>query len=289
MATAYEKEITRLRKLVEDALDARLGEIGCSDEALGSRDFVAAAAHAIMAGGKRVRPILTLLSAKACGATEAQMKDALSAACAIELLHNYTLVHDDLPCMDNDTERRGKPTVWAKYGEGTAVLVGDYLQAMAFGQIAQCRRAKAMLPVLNRAAQNVIHGQITDIAAAKVPSSTWTYDLIDFTYQNKTAELISTACELGAIAAGAKKSVQTALALYGNSVGLSFQYIDDLLDAEQAKEGNELSAITALEGTEKVHFYAEVFNDLALEALKAVPGDTKILKRFAEDLLKRIQ
>ncbi|MGN1325463.1 MAG: polyprenyl synthetase family protein [Candidatus Spyradenecus sp.] len=281
-----------LRAQVERALDDALA--GVSPEARaypGGEAFQAALEHALKGGGKRVRPILTLLCAQACGAQAGSeaAADALRAATAIELLHSYTLVHDDLPSMDNDTERRGAPSVWAKFGEGQAVLAGDYLQALAFAQLAPCRRAADLLPLLTRAATQVIHGQVSDIAAAQMPSADWTPALVGYVFTNKTAELIRCACALGAAAAGAPEAVREALADYGTHVGLAFQYVDDLLDAQQSQVGNELNALAVYGGeTEAVRETATYYTKRALKALEAVPGDTAALADFAAALLERL-
>ena len=281
-----------LRGQVECALDDALA--GVSPEARaypGGEAFQAALEHALKGGGKRVRPILTLLCAQACGAQAGSeaAADALHAATAIELLHSYTLVHDDLPSMDNDTERRGAPSVWAKFGEGQAILAGDYLQALAFAQLAPCRRAADLLPLLTRAATQVIHGQVSDIAAAQMPSADWTPALVGYVFTNKTAELIRCACALGAAAAGAPDDVREALADYGTHVGLAFQYVDDLLDAQQSQVGNELNALAVYGGeAEAVRETAAYCTKRALKALEAVPGDTAALADFAAKLLERL-
>ena len=284
MKAVFEAMRARVERALEAALPEQIPE-------LGGEAFQAAVVHAVKGGGKRVRPILTLLCAQACGAQaeSKEMTDAEHAAAAIELLHNYTLVHDDLPCMDNDTERRGAPSVWAKFGEGEAVLVGDYLQALAFAQVAKCQCAGALLPLLARAAGQVICGQVADIAAAKVPKQQWLPSLLGYVFVNKTAMLIQTACELGAVAAGASESEQAALAEYGANVGLAFQYVHDLLDAAQAKEGNELNAIAVYAGEPAlVRASAEYCTRRALKALAEVPGDTSALEGFAKSLLDRL-
>lgn len=276
------------RQTIEDALERALPK-GASASALGNAAFNEAVRHAVKAGGKRVRPTLTLLCARACGANEAQMADALRAAVAIEFLHSYTLVHDDLPAMDNDTERRGAPTVWAKYGEGTAILAGDFLQALAFQQIASCRNAAPMLRAFAIAATQVIRGQVADIAAAKANPATWDPALLGYVFTNKTAMLIATACALGALAAEAPEPTREALFAYGTHVGLAFQYIDDLLDAQQSQTGNELNALAVYGGeTEAVRTTAEYCTREALKALERVPGDTSALAAFARSLLERL-
>ena len=277
------------RQTIEAALERALPADGDTSSALGNATFNEAVRHAVKAGGKRVRPTLTLLCAQACGADEAQTADALRAAVAIELLHSYTLVHDDLPAMDNDTERRGAPTVWAKYGEGTAILVGDFLQALAFEQLGPCRNAAPMLRALALAATQVIRGQVADIAAAKADPTTWTPALLGYVFTNKTAILIATACALGALAADAPETTRKALFTYGTHVGLAFQYIDDLLDAQQSQNGNELNALAVYDGdTEAVRTTAEYCTRQALKTLEVLPGDTSTLAAFAESLLVRL-
>ena len=249
------------------------------------KTFLEAADHAVSAGGKRVRPVLTLLFAELCG--NAAPADALQAALAIELLHSYTLVHDDLPSMDNDTERRGKPTVWAKYGEATAVLAGDYLQAKAFQCIAQCTTAAALLPILTRAAVEVIHGQVADIDATQQPSSAWSEQTLEMIYAGKTCALIAAACQMGAVAGGASADLAEKAFTFGYHLGMAFQLIDDLLDATQAQEGNEFNALAVCGGVEAVQARATQATQTALAALTAFPGDIMPLKVFAESLLKR--
>ncbi len=285
LATLLTRERIRIEKLLDKALPTEAP----ISAALGNDTFNDALRHAVKAGGKRVRPILTLLCAKACSATPKQIKDAEHAAVAIELLHSYTLVHDDLPAMDNDTLRRGEPTVWAKYGEGTAILVGDFLQALAFEQLIPCQTSAQLLPILTRAATLVIRGQVSDIAAAQVDAATWSAPLLDYVFTNKTAMLIASACQLGAVAAGATKKIQTALFNYGLNVGLAFQYIDDLLDAQQSQTGNELSAIVLHHGDlASVKDVAIDCTQRALDALNPLPGDTTHLATFAQSLISRV-
>ena len=251
------------------------------------QEFFAASSHAVTAGGKRVRPVLTLLFAEACG--NARPKDAMQAALAIELLHSYTLVHDDLPCMDNDALRRGQPTVWAKYGEATAVLAGDYLQARAFACIAACESAAELLPELTRAATEVIHGQVADIDATRIPAAEWDTELMCRIYFGKTCALIETACRMGVIAAGGSAEEFRAADIYGRHVGMAFQLIDDLLDANQANEGNEFNALAVCNNNpEELKRMARAYTELAIGALEAFSGDTTVLKAFAESLLTRL-
>ena len=147
--------------------------------------------YAVGTGGKRIRPLICLASSAAVGG---KPEDARYAAAAIELLHNYTLVHDDLPAMDNDTERRGKPTVWTKYGEANAILAGDALQALAFAAAAKTpRNASAVVAALGAAALGVVQGQVEDIAATKD---------VPYIYTHKTADLFIAAATMGGYAGG---------------------------------------------------------------------------------------
>lgn len=277
------------RQAIESALEACFASLPQEDPF--QADFIEALRHAIQVGGKRVRPILTLLVAEACDCSKADEADALRAATAIELLHGYTLVHDDLPSMDNDTERRGFPTVWTKYDEGTAILVGDYLQALSFRQLAPCQTVAQLLPPFTDAATQVVHGQIADISAAKVDAQNWTPALLGYVFLNKTAILIATACRLGAIVAKAPREVQEAMFTYGTNVGLAFQYIDDLLDATQSQQGNELSALAVYDGeADAVRTTATYCTQQALKALRCLPEEkTVALRTFATDLLERLQ
>ncbi len=276
------------RARIERALEKVLPQAEKHPGAIGNDTFNEAVRHAVKAGGKRIRPVLTLLCAKACGATSKQMQDAVRAAVAIELLHSYTLVHDDLPAMDNDTLRRGEPTVWAKYGESTAILVGDYLQALAFEQLNDCEEAAELYFHFAHAAKFVIRGQISDIAATKLPAAAWTKDVIDYVFFYKTALLISTACMMGGYAVNAPQWVVNVLREYGMLIGIAFQYVDDVLDADQAKDGNELSALALVDGDkQELLIKAEELTLQAIRLLRKLPGDTSLLFSFANLLMLR--
>lgn len=280
-------EATRAR--IEDALDSALR--ASREDALslpGLDAFYDALRHALQGGGKRVRPTLTLLCAQACHASPEEEADALRAAVAIELLHNYTLVHDDLPAMDNDTTRRGRPSVWAQFGEGTAILAGDFLQALAFAQVASCRQAHRMLPILASAATHVVHGQVGDIESTHTPAEQWTRELLHGVYLGKTASLIRAACGLGTVATDASDAVCETLMDFGTALGLAFQYQDDILDAEQSPDDNELNALNVFgKDPDAVRHEAERYTRNALDALNTIPGDTAILAAFATSLLSR--
>ncbi|MEJ7712416.1 MAG: polyprenyl synthetase family protein [Pyrinomonadaceae bacterium] len=192
----------------------------------------AAIRWSLFAGGKRFRPLLLLFTGEALGASQEQM---LSTACAFELLHTYSLIHDDLPSMDDDELRRGKPTCHIQFGEATAILAGDALQALAFQTILETETLTAEVRVrvaaeLARAAGTplgMVAGQAEDLQAeSKIISG----DKLEAIHRRKTGALISAAARCGAIIAGASSSELEAITTYASRLGLLFQITDDLLD-----------------------------------------------------------
>ena len=229
--------------------------------------LVDAIRHAVGApgcGGKRIRPQICLAAAVAAGGAA---EDAANAAAAIELLHNYTLVHDDLPAMDNDTERRGRPSVWAKFGEANAILAGDALQALAFKIAAQSRRnADKVVAALAEAAYGVVAGQVEDVER--------TGD-IAYIYRHKTADLFIAAAKMGAYAAGAGDNAAGALGEYARELGLAFQHRDDILDGDSPYPADETARLV------------EKRTAAAISALDSLPGDTAFLRNLALSLTWR--
>lgn len=220
--------------------------------------------YAVGAGGKRVRPLLCLAAAEAVGGTAA---DARYAAAAIELLHNYTLIHDDLPSMDNDVERRGKPSVWAKYGEATAILAADAMQSLAFRVAAKVpRNGVDVIEALASAGIGVVQGQVEDVAKS---------DGLDFIYMHKTSDLFVAAAVMGGYAADAKDEEIAALRVYARNLGLAFQFEDDLLDGD--------SPYTKAEIEKRIH----ETTDAAIAALAALKGNTDFLTLLAASLVGR--
>ena len=230
--------------------------------------------YAVGTGGKRIRPLICLASAVAVGG---RAEDARHPAAAIELLHNYTLVHDDLPAMDNDTERRGKPSVWAKYGEANAILVGDALQALAFLAAADApRNVGEIVAALAAAGVGVVQGQVEDIAIAGARNSNVpSVPDVPFIYTHKTADLFVAASAMGGYAGGGSEDDVAALRRFALNLGLAFQYEDDLLDGD--------SPFTREKTEELVRHTTEQ----AIAALEALPGDTSFLKALAEKLVGR--
>ncbi|MCD6451075.1 MAG: polyprenyl synthetase family protein [Acidobacteria bacterium] len=195
--------------------------------------------YSVFAGGKRLRPILALASAEAVGGKE---EEILPIACSLELIHTYSLIHDDLPAMDNDDFRRGKPTSHRVFGEAIAILAGDALLTLAFEQLAAVpedlvppkRKIKVIKEIASASgSRGMVGGQVVDIESEgkKVNLPTVTY-----IHQAKTGRLITASVRIGGIVAGATPSQLDALSVYGENVGLAFQIIDDILDITGSKE-----------------------------------------------------
>ena len=245
---------------MKDYIDSKLREL-----LSGTRPAVLfeAMRHAVMTGGKRVRPQICLAAAVAVGG---KAEDAIYPACAIELLHSYTLVHDDLPSMDNDTERRGQPTVWAKFGEANAILAGDALQSLAFRAAALAsRNADRIIAELAEAGVGVVRGQVEDLDG----------DDVGFIYRHKTADLFVAAAVMGAYAGGGSDADVGRLREYALNLGLAFQFEDDLLDDD--------SPYSRAETEQKVVEHTAA----AVASLEGLAGDASFLKSLAERLVGR--
>lgn len=231
--------------------------------------------YAVGTGGKRLRPLICLAAAEAVGGSA---EDARYPAAAIEMLHNYTLVHDDLPAMDNDTLRRGQPTVWTKYGHANAILVGDALQALAFRTAARAPRCVAeIVDVLGEKGVGVVQGQVMDLiretsasGASIVPK-----ELVAFVYEHKTADLFVASAVMGGLAGGGTPADIDALRRFALNLGLAFQYEDDLLDGDSPY---------AREETERL---IRETTEAAIAALGELPGETTFLAALARNLIGR--
>jgi geranylgeranyl pyrophosphate synthase len=200
-----------------------------------SSALIDAMRYATLGGGKRIRPLLTCATATSLGA---EVSRALGPACAVEFIHAYSLIHDDLPAMDNDDLRRGRPTVHLAFDEATAILAGDALQALAFETLLDDddlpHRARLdMVGVLARAAgwRGMVGGQAFDMDATGRAIS---LDALERMHRGKTGALLNASVELGAIAAGADESRRAALLDFGAAIGLAFQIVDDVLDVTQS-------------------------------------------------------
>lgn len=259
-----------------------------------------AMAYSLLDGGKRIRGCLTLAMCELCGG---EVQSALPLACAIEMVHAYSLIHDDLPCMDNDDLRRGKPSCHIKFGEGTALLAGDALLTHAFSAASDAYfngtlPAETVLRCVNqlsRAAgvEGMIGGQVIDTAPEEVPM---TPEQLEAMHGMKTGALIRSAAVLGCLAAGAPRDVVMQADLYAAKIGLAFQIVDDILDATEESEklgkstsdaDNNKTTYITLYGVEKAR---EMVRRLVLEADLAVKGtvlDDEMLYELADTLAKR--
>ncbi len=228
---SFKEELARLAGIVDEALNEYLPQRGNYPEVIHE-----AMRYSVFAGGKRLRPSLVLASARAVGGDETTV---LPAACAIELLHTYSLVHDDLPAMDNDDLRRGRPTNHKVYGEAIAVLVGDALLTLAFRLLAglsQNRPAGAgrIVQVIAEVAQaagtdGLIGGQVVDILSAGKLIDKHT---LEYIHTRKTGALYRASVRAGAILSGANFEQLNKLTIYAENLGLAFQIVDDILDIE---------------------------------------------------------
>ncbi len=255
--------------------------------------------YAMQAGGKRLRPVLVLAAADCLGS---KADDPLAAAVAIECLHTYSLIHDDLPCMDNDDLRRGRPTVHKAFDEATALLAGDALLTHAFALLAtgyagQPVLGQKLLIVLTEAAgsRRLIGGQMEDLLAEG--KSDTTKEQLEYIHLSKTAAMIEAALIMGGQCGGAAEAEVGALAHAGRALGLAFQITDDVLDAtadsatlgktagKDAKAGK--ATFVSLHGLEASRRLAAEQTSAAVAALKKLPGQASFLVALAENMAQR--
>lgn len=249
--------------------------------------------YSVLNGGKRIRPILCIATAEVLG----ENPDAsLPAAAAVELFHCSTLVHDDLPCMDDDDLRRGLPTCHIKFGEANAVLTGDALILLAFEALTQSPHAAQLCKELAKAggSTGVIAGQVEDLAAEGGVASP---ELIDYIHRKKTAELIRAAVRMGALSSGADASQLDLLTRFAENIGLAFQIVDDILDETSTDAtlgkpvGSDLErnkmTYPSTHGMEAAQQKVVELTDRGLSSLRAVQGDTTALHNIANYLLDR--
>ena len=256
-----------------------------------------AARYSLLGGGKRVRAVLTLA---ACELAGAPAERALAYACALEMLHCYSLIHDDLPCMDDDDFRRGRPSCHKQYGEATALLAADALVTAAFEVIAnaalpaQSRVQAAAVLAKAGGARGMLYGQELDKRYETQPAGE---EQLRALHAHKTGALIVAAVELGCLAAGADDALRAALAHYAAELGLVFQIIDDILDvtATTAELGKPAGSDASMDKTTFVTLYglqgaralAENHNRAALDALQGFGEEAALLRLLADDLLQR--
>lgn len=282
-------------ELVERSFDKYLPKTDCMQA-----NVINAARYSLDAGGKRIRPALVMEFCRVCGA---EPEDALPVACAIEMMHTFSLIHDDLPCMDDDDMRRGKPSCHKAYGEGNALLAGDLLAVLPFQMIAQAAEKhlldeRAALKIIALLGERVgvygmIGGQVIDTEneGKALPEAV----LLDM-YRMKTGALLDFCCRAGCIVAGAGADKQLMAGEYAQKLGLAFQIIDDILDvtADEKLLGKPVGSdadsgkytyVTAV-GIDKARAKAETLTEQALKALDAFE-DTEFLRELTKMLLKR--
>ena len=283
---------------VDEALRRYLPDESDDPAAACPARLAAAMRHSVLGGGKRLRPLLCLMAAEACGA---EAEAALPAACALELVHTYSLIHDDLPAMDDDDLRRGRPTCHKAFDEATAILAGDALLTLAFEVIAtHIRPARAALGCVQALAEaagaaGMVGGQMADLQAEG--RSDGTALELEAIHRRKTGALLRAALRMGAIVAGADARRRVALDNYGKAVGLAFQIVDDLLDVEgdeaklgkRARKDSELGKWTypGFLGIEGSRARAGQLADEAVMALAPLGGRGERLRALARDLLER--
>lgn len=252
-------------------------------------------------GGKRVRPILTLEFARLCGL---EVRAALPFACAVEMIHTYSLIHDDLPCMDNDDMRRGKPSCHIKFGEDTALLAGDGLLTLAFEVMLREYDPKCISPrsaisaaallASNAGVNGMIGGQVIDLMSEGKTIDIETLRTMD---RLKTGALIDAACRMGCVIAGAPREKLDAAGSYAAALGLAFQIVDDILDVTGSTEElgkpvgsdaeNKKSTYVSLLGLDACRDAVRRLTDNAVRALAHFEGGTEYLAELAENLATR--
>lgn len=288
------------KSLIDNALETFFAERKSKKE--GPFALLYEAMHySLFPSGKRLRPILTCAAAEAVGG---KTEDVLQVACAIEMIHTYSLIHDDLPAMDDDDYRRGKPTNHVKYGEATAILAGDALVTEAFGLLSQARKnskapPQAFLEVIEDialacGASGMIGGQLLDIQfqeRAKEEEDV-NYPELEFLYIRKTGNLILAAITSGAKICGATPEQVKALSRYGANLGLAFQVVDDILDVHddyKGPDGRKRPAFPSILSMDETKQRSRELASRAIEALQGFDHKADPLREIAHYVVERRQ
>jgi geranylgeranyl diphosphate synthase type II len=288
------------RELVDRALSQWLPQDPSTPDAL-----LQAMRYAVFPGGKRLRPMLALMASHACGGS---VEAALPGACAVEYIHCYSLVHDDLPSMDDDDLRRGRPTCHKVFGEAMAILAGDALLTLAFEVLARhCQSPEVAADscrelAVAAGACGMVGGQVVDISASRgkvgeSPASHASIEMIESMHMRKTGALLCGSVRLGGLAAGASRDALEALGLFGQRIGLAFQITDDLLDvtgtegATGKRLGKDASrgkwTFPRVLGTEECRRRAQALCEGACEAVAPLGERAKLLRDLAWSILER--
>jgi geranylgeranyl diphosphate synthase type II len=293
--SALNDYLTAKRQLVDRVLSANLPPADTPPSVIHE-----AMRYAVLGGGKRIRPILAIAAAEACGAN---VDDLLVPIAALELIHTYSLVHDDLPALDNDDLRRGRKTTHVVFGEAMGILTGDALLTEAFAWLARpvvdvdaARQLRAVSEVAIAVdSKGMIGGQVADVVATGTNEAT--PELLDFIHRNKTGKLLTASVVLGGLLANAPDEKVEALRAYGNAIGLAFQIVDDLLDQEEdaatlgKTAGKDLAqgklTYPALFGTDAARARVESLLDEALHNADIIAGPVNYLAGIARFICER--
>ena len=283
-----------------EMIERKLNEL-LPEETSRQEELIRAMRYSLLAGGKRIRPILVLEFCRLCGGSA---ETALPFACAVEMVHTYSLIHDDLPCMDNDDLRRGRPSNHKVFGEAMALLAGDALLTMAFETMlstkavspAGAERAAKAAGILASAAgaHGMVGGQVIDLKSEGKKISLETLKVMD---EYKTGALISAAARMGCALGGAQEQQTEAARRYAGALGLAFQIVDDILDVtgDTATLGkpagsdseNDKSTYVTLLGLENAQKAVKELTETAVSALECFGGDGEYLVSLAQRLASR--
>jgi geranylgeranyl diphosphate synthase type II len=259
--------ICKKKEIIDNALDKFIPKINEYPSIIHQ-----AIRYSIFPGGKRIRPILVL----AVGDTyNKKKKDIIYAACAIELIHTYSLIHDDLPAIDNDDFRRGKPSLHKKFNEAIAILAGDALLTLSFNLLAKIEDKESAIKVIQEVSYasgtfGLIGGQVMDIAPINKRKN---YSLLKYIYTHKTAALIKTAAKIGCIIANVNKRESYLIEKYGECIGFSFQILDDCADFKNKNEEEKLT-FPRLYGIEKSIKKAKEFINESKRYISTIENNT---------------
>jgi len=305
--SALGEYLERARHRIEESLDEYLPRLDAGAEAACPARLAMAMRYSVLGGGKRLRPVLCLMATDACGGSS---EAALPAACALEMVHTYSLIHDDLPAMDDDDLRRGRPTNHQAFDEATAILAGDGLLTLAFEVIAkEVRPSSAALrcvAILAEAAgpTGMVAGQMADLQAeGRAEKGGWrspsevTLAALEAIHRRKTGALLRAPLKMGAVIAQAPDACVDALGRYGKAIGLAFQIVDDLLDVQgdETKLGKRVGKDSELGkwtyprflGVDGSSRRARQLADEAIAALEPIGPRGELLRNLALALLER--
>jgi len=288
-----QQPLQKEKTLIEDFLDNNLPPENEKPEILHK-----AMRYAVLNGGKKLRALLAVASCQTVGGT---FDNAVQAGCAVELVHSYSLIHDDLPCMDDDDLRRGKPTCHKKFGEAIALLAGDALLTLAFewivsARIADQNRSSEIIKELAKAAGHagMVGGQVIDIEDTGTVSSE---ENLQFIHRHKTADLIAAAAVIGGISGNSDKEQIEHLRDFGINLGFAFQYIDDILDCTESSEmigktaGKDIvfgkTTAVSVFGIEKAKEFAEKYKENSMDTLIDAGWGKSVLSEIADFIIER--